>query len=91
MTNIYKCDYCGKLFQGINAFFDCEEHEEEHKKDVYAELKCNYSTEICDKCNHVYYAYNIERRCEFADKCNKDNYWCKFCLKEQKHYEKSND
>ena len=87
MVSLYKCDYCGKIFQGVDAFYDCQEHEEMHKKDKYADLKMNCDTDICDKCEHVYYVYNVEKNCKYAGQCDRNNCWCKFMIKENKNYE----
>ncbi len=64
MTTLFKCDFCGETFSGVDGFYNCKEHELTHQTE-----------RSCKHCMNSYYVYNIEHRCEFSDKCSQKNCW----------------
>ena len=70
MTQLWKCDICGKTFLKKE---DCEFHEIAHDDcdlETRIRLKCkNKKLDLCDYCDHVYYVYGCEKDCEVRNKC----------------------
>lgn len=80
MIKIYKCEFCGKVFEGESASNRCLIHEYTHKEDNYFNVKqkiLEQSDEPCSFCNESWYVYNCEREC-LHNECNCQNYWKDF-------------
>lgn len=73
MTIIYKCDFCGKEFKKQTQCRVCEaSHMNDIDRTKYL-LMLNFQ-DICDYCEHSYYAYGIDRNCEHKNCTYANNY-----------------
>ena len=81
MKTIYECERCQRQFHNKH---ECMIHELLHYSDEAAVkyyIEHISDEDICDCCEHVYYAYRAERNCIYKN-CGQTNNYKDFKVKE---------